>query len=1119
MLNNRKQQRRALTIVSSILLVLQALVLVGPAPAWAGQDQAIPTGNYEPHNATVNPRKPSQVAVMQGCTVYIDNNYGRDSFPITRTSTIAPCNGDPSLAFDSQGRLFVTHLSRSTALNSTGMLGVGVGQITDLTTTGNQTYTPGQVSQDSANNHDKQWLVADANPTSPFADNLYIVWTHLTAPSRILFSRSEDQGANWSAPSTISGAGEGFVWPSHLAVAPNGDLYVAYHTDTCGAANTGTIQLLRDGSGGENFENGTVPQKTAAFGAGEATVSCNRQDNSGDEIPGTDFWLQGTMQPWVLPDPARPGNVYVVANDDPNNTYANGDDADVVIARSTDNGLTFTRSRVDHVPGQAFSVMPTAHIDQDGNIAVQWYDNRSGDTNGGTGPNGNDNFLLEVYGTVSRDGGLIWSHDFRISDAPFDPDTGAPCRFGSPVPPCQEAPGDAEQTLRIGEYNGIWTADGIGYVTWTGNATPPVPGTSPAAGNQTTYFDTFSLLGAFPDKFEPNESIDTAVAAALGSDDRFNQGRLSLHSATDVDFFRVVPRHTGHVTSEIAFNETISGLVVRAYDKFGNKVATGATATVRTGSSTSRLAIPVVKDQPYFVVVSDSGVTDPTKPGDASPTDPPQATYDLSVVNREAPEPFGLDLKRESDSGRFDNDDVTRITGPELFLRVDDADLRAANIQLSPQNGTATLADDDPGYKVAVEHDGQRVGFAVPVNPVTKPGQYEIDLDPVLAEGENLITAEVIIVDPSDNPAGPGTSHVVGSGPESAHRLSITVDTTAPAAPAAAPDLLSSSDTGGNNIDNITTITTPAFQGGPVEPNALVRLTADPASADGPTVVGKDTATSAGEYEVVSDSLDDGTYGFAVRLEDLAGNVSDPSPSLAVTIANQSLTLTGATADLLVDVDQNSVTGYPGIPGGFVGIRGIPVVNLDAAGHQVAIQGGVGDEQLTFTPVTATSGRLTRSTSDQVINFTNVTGPVAVNPNGGDDEVTIVGTTGNDSIFGTVDLLTQLRVGSLLGLQITTAQTERISVNARNGQDRVDISALDTISATLFVNGGPPNTAPPQGDTLIVRGTSPRDQLSNVPGGPNSGEGSAFIRYPQTTGTETRVDYTETERVVLDNTP
>lgn len=877
-------QRRALTVVGSMLLMLQSLVVAGPASsAWAGEDRSLATGGFEPHNATANPRRPNQVAVMQGCTVRIDNNFGKDGFPVTRASTLPPnqCSGDPSLAFDSQGRLFVTHLS--SAFNTGGGgFGVGVGQINDLTTPGTQTYTAAQVSGNSAFNHDKAWLVADANPTSPYHDNLYLVWTHLGTPWEIQFSRLVNGGTMWSPPRVLSAAGEGNVWPSHAAVGQNGDLYVAYHADLCpegadGAPLQGSTQLLRDGSGGADFAAGTIPQKTVPFGTGQATVTCNVQHTAGGDIPGTDFWLQGSMQPWILPDPARPGNVYVVANDDPNDTFGNGDDADVVIARSTDNGQTFTRGRVDHGPGQTFAVMPTAHIDQDGNAVVSWYDNRSGRTNGGTGPNGGNNFLLELYGTTSRDGGQTWAQDFRISDSPFDPDLNARCRFSCAV-------GSTQQTLRIGEYNGLWTVDGIGYASWTGNTTPPTA-TAPAQGNQTTYFDVFSLLGTFPDSLEPNESIDTAVATALGTKNRVTKRRLTLHSATDVDFFRFTPRRTGHLQAEIAFNEVISGLRVHAYDKFGNRVATGSSATTRPGSSTGRLAIPVVKDEPYFIVVADAGITDPTRPGDASPTDPPQATYDLTVVNRAAPEPYGLDLTRTSDSGRHDNDDVTRITGPEIFLRVDDSQLRAAGIQLSPQNATATPADDTPGYKVAVERDGERVGFAQPVNPVTKPGLYQIQLGPVLTEGENQITAEVVIVDPSDDP-GAGTTHAVGSGAESAHRLLITLDTTAPARPAA-PDLLPSSDTGISH-DNITTITKPAFQGSPVEPNALVRLTADPAGADGPSVVGKDTVTSGGAYEVVSAAIDVGKYGFAVLLEDLAGNVSPASPYLTVTIAKHS---------------------------------------------------------------------------------------------------------------------------------------------------------------------------------------------------------------------------------------
>ncbi|MEU2396020.1 Ig-like domain-containing protein [Streptomyces sp. NPDC007369] len=1117
-----------LTTLAAALLLLPALVVLGSAsPARAGDDRRLGNTGFEPHNATANPRRPGQVAVMQGCTIRIDNNYGKDGFPVTRTSTL-PCSGDPVLAFDSQGRLFVTHLS--TNFNSTtGRFGVGAAQINDTTTANTQTYTATQVSGNSPSNHDKPWLVADANPASPYRDSLYLVWTHLTGPQwQIQFSRLTPGATAWSPPSVLSAAGEGNVWPSHAAVAANGDLYVAYHANLCnegfdGAANQGTTQLLRDGSGGADFAAGTVQQRESAFTAGQSTVTCNVQSDPGNDVPGTDFWLQGSMQPWILPDPARPGNVYVIANDDPDNTFAGGDDADVVIARSTDHGRTFTRGRVDHGPGQTFAVMPTAHIDQDGNAAVTWYDNRSGRRNNGTGPNGGSNFLLELYGTTSRDGGLTWSPDFRVGDAPFDPDLNAPCRFSCTA-------GSTQQTLRIGEYNGLWTVDGIGYATWTGNTTPPTA-TAQAQGAQTTYFDVFSTLAAFPDPAEPNESADAAVAAALGSDDRFNRARLTLHTATDVDFFRIEPRHTGHVTAEVTFNEVVSPLLVRAYDKYGRLLAAGTAATARPGTSTSRLAVPVVQDEPYFLAISDRDVADPSRPGDASPTDPPQAVYDLAVANRAAPEPFGLDLKRESDSGRFDNDDVTRIAGPDLLLRVNDAELRAAGIALSPQNATPELDDDAPGFKVAVERDGQRVGFAQPVDPVAKPGLYRIRLDPVLTEGENLITAEVIVLDPSDDPRTAGTSHVTGSGAESAHRLLVTLDTTPPALPAAAPDLLPSSDTGGNDADNITTLVKPAFQGASVEPNALVRLLATPATGGaGPAVVGKDTVTSGGEYQVVSSALRDGTYGIGVQLEDLAGNVSQTSPVLGVTVAKYALRLTGATSGLVVDIADGRVTGYPGVPGGFVGILGIPLVHLDASGRGAAVLGGARDDRLTFTPTGTDSGRLTRAASAQTLNFLHVAGDVTVSPEGGDDEVTIVGTTRGDRIRSVVDAFTTLRVEALpldlrapqklralLGLRITTGQTERIGVLAGGGQDTVDITVDDTVGAQLSVDGGAPTGVEPQkGDELVVRAGSP-NAVMQEDRAEKSGAGSVFVGYPETTRAKTRVDFSDIESVTPNN--
>ena len=1068
---------------------------IGASGASAGTDVGPGQTGNEPNNAVVNPRNPAQVAVMQGCQVRISNDYGQ-TWPITRNTTIAVCNGDPSMAYDSQGRLFVSHLS-----NTPGELSVFAGQIADTTTAGTQNYTPIQVSTVDGNADDKQWLAADANPTSPFRDNLYLVWSQGPAipcnfaTCNVLFSRSTNQGGTWSAQQVISANGEGFVWPADVAVAHNGDVYVAYHTATCGAANGGTIPLIRDGNGGANLAAGTVPQKNNAFGPGQGTISCNVQDGSGDEIPGSQSWLQGANQPWILPDPTDAGNVYVVANDDPNNTHANGDDADVVIARSSDFGATFTIERVDHGPGQSFAIMPTAAIDQDGNIAVHWYDNRRGLRNtGANSNNGAGNFLLDLYGTTSRNGGATFSNDFRVADSLFDPDASTVCRFGSLA--------GNNCTARIGEYNGIASVDGIGYATWTGNATPPAgPFPANGAGAQTTMFDIFSMRGAFADALEPNESIDSAVAALLGANDTYVQPNLTLHTATDVDFFRVVALHTGKLDVEIEFNELIADLRVVAQDRFGTTVATGTQTTSRPGNSVERLTIPVVDGQSYYIEVFD-----PNAPS----TFAAQSTYGVTIVDRAAPVPFGIDLVAASDSGRNDADNVTNDTTPAIALRVDESALAGLSFSATAD---ATLTDDAPGWKVGVFADGNLQGFA----SRTSAGVYAFTYPATLTEGLNSLTARVFIVDPADDPAIGGTSHVVGTGGESGG-LNITLDTVLPAAPST-PDLQAASDTAGLNDDNVTRATTPTFQG-TGELNALVRLFTD--DGGGATLNGQGLVSAGGVYQVIVGPLDDAVYDVTATLEDLAGNNSVPSGALKTTIANQLLALPGGTASgpaagpLTVDLDANTVAGYAGIAGasGKVGILGIPTVNLAANGQTMTVLGTSGDDNLTFSPSGAAAGRLTRAEASQVLNLSGV-GSLAIDPVAGTDTVTVSGTTAADTINVAITTISTIQVNASLGISSPTANVERFGLASGQAADTINVRAFNTVNGRVLVDGGDPAVNKPNGDVLNVIAGSPQASLKNQPGGPTPGSGSASVSYPKTTLVETRIDYVSVEKVTL----
>ena len=325
-----------------------------------------------------------------------------------------------------------------------------------------------------SNGDDKEFITADQTPGSPFQDNLYMVWTGNfgISTTQVYFSRSTNHGVNWSAPLQLSNnAAEGFPWPSDVGVAPNGDVYVSYHAGGSSGA-VGTTWVLRSTDGGVTF-----PQKNRAFLPGQSDITFNVQGAAG-AIPQTQFWMQGAAQPWVMPDPARPGNIYVINSDDPNNAHGSAvDDVNIVIARSTNNGLNWATATVpvDVGPG-SHQLFPTAAIDEFGNIVVAWYDNRNLAVNAG------GRWLLDVFATYSTDGGVTWAAPFQVNDVanPFNPDIGAVNRFAGPPP-----------TTRIGEYFGIDLFGGTAYVAWNGSN--PVGG--PQVGHQVVY-SAFAVNGA-----------------------------------------------------------------------------------------------------------------------------------------------------------------------------------------------------------------------------------------------------------------------------------------------------------------------------------------------------------------------------------------------------------------------------------------------------------------------------------------------------------------------------------------------------------------------------------------------------------------------------------------------
>jgi Ca2+-binding RTX toxin-like protein len=475
---------------SRLLLSVDFFAATPVAPAVNFADRPLGTmGGFVPIEpmVSVNDQDPGNIITTSHIGMRISTDHGQ-IFAATNTFGNPPgtnvFNGDTDTTFDSTGRLFWVNMA------GTGTAGISVNEINPTT---GAVISRASVSN---NNDDKPMIVTDANPDSPFRDNLYLVWTQFgVAAPQIMFSRSTDHGVNWSAPQQLSVNAENFVWPSDVGVGPNGDVYVTYHSQPGGTNPTtgtnGQTFVLRSMDGGLTF-----PQKTLAFTPSNSDISYNVQTDASGQFPGTQFWTQGAAQPWVLPDPVRPENVYVITTDDPDNTHGAGDDADIVISRSTDFGQTWTTSAVSSGPENSFQLFPSASIDRFGNIAVAWYENRGGATNGA------GRFLVDVVATYSIDGGLTWAPEFQVNDVAFDPDPGAVNRFNGPPP-----------TTRIGEYFGIDLYGGTAYVAWNGNS---FTGTAPTG--QQVVFDSFSIAGSV---------TVTGDAQGFAEDDVFTVRRIT----------------------------------------------------------------------------------------------------------------------------------------------------------------------------------------------------------------------------------------------------------------------------------------------------------------------------------------------------------------------------------------------------------------------------------------------------------------------------------------------------------------------------------------------------------------------------------------------------------------
>ena len=135
---------------------------------------------------------------------------------------------------------------------------------------------------------------------------------------------------------------------------------------------------------------------------------------------------------------------------------------------------------------------------------------------------------------------------------------------------------------------------------------------------------------------------------------------------------------------------------------------------------------------------------------------------------------------------------------------------------------------------------------------------------------------------------------------------SYTLDQTVPNA-SSAPDMISASDTGNANTDNLTYNRTPEFSG-TAEANAIVTLY----DTDGISVLGTDTADGSGHWSIISNLLNPGSHFVTTRVTDVAGNIGPASSTLSINIDTTApaLATTITLSDTALTVDDTATVTF-----------------------------------------------------------------------------------------------------------------------------------------------------------------------------------------------------------------
>jgi hypothetical protein len=406
-----------------------------------------------------------------------DTTAAGTSSPVHGTCGAA---GDPTQSFDRDGRLFYGFIcfNRTAPINGgffvatydqDGARYVRTVMVAKGTPSGQ--FSAG-IFQDKPN------LVADQT-AGRFSGNVYMAWSRDSGRSNnnvILFSRSTDHGATFSAPIQVSNGLIGNELFTDLAVAPDGTLYLTFRTTSVQGPTFDGVWISRSTNGGVSFSEPQVVARIRAFDSNQ--FSGNGSADCGDGPFACPSGLTFSRFASLSATIADSTGVHVVWS-----AELPSGQAKVFVANSAD-GVHFNSATTLDTNGRGHQYFPDV-ASADGVITTVFYDSRNdaayspslppGDTSTGTNSGG----AVDTFVARSSDGGRTWV-ETRVStvSSNYNWET-----HGSRMLPFW------------GDYIYVSAAPGAVNVAWT-DSRDLVPGSDPRDPGATDGFDVFQLCPA-----------------------------------------------------------------------------------------------------------------------------------------------------------------------------------------------------------------------------------------------------------------------------------------------------------------------------------------------------------------------------------------------------------------------------------------------------------------------------------------------------------------------------------------------------------------------------------------------------------------------------------------------